>query len=544
MATREEIYAAIVKADKAGDGEGVRALGAYLQTMPASAPKPPSDNSAARGFALGVAKPLDNLTSAAMQIPGVAALDRLGTRMGIPGAEGLVAANDAARANNSRTGYQALGNIVGAAPTMALPGGAAVQGMAGGALLSNAKDPLGVAKDTALGAVAGFGGDKLLRGAAGVIAPQFSKGMRALADADIPVTIGQLARDGGSAIGKAIGGVEDALTSVPFIGDMVNSARDRGTLAFNASVLNRSLGAIGEKLPKGLQAGRDAVKYVGDTFSAEYDKLVPNLSVTFDDAFRAQVDKSAGALRTLPQAMQKQFTQIVRSIFENRAAGGSMAGQALKDAQSRLREELRAFSATQGRDAQIVARTLDDLDGAFTDLIERANPQYAEKLKGLNAGYATLVQAEKAAGSVGAAKNNGMFTPAQFSNAVSALNSSARKRAVARGTALNQDLSDAAIETLPSQTPDSGTARRAMVGLMAGGGVSAGVGVLANPYAAIPLAAAASVYTKTGQKLIKEFVKPRGAGANATATTLRNLAPFAGRGAALGVPPLLARGDN
>ena len=38
MTTREEIYAAIRNADKAGDSDSVRALGAYLQTMPAEAP--------------------------------------------------------------------------------------------------------------------------------------------------------------------------------------------------------------------------------------------------------------------------------------------------------------------------------------------------------------------------------------------------------------------------------------------------------------------------------------------------------------------------
>lgn len=43
MATREEIHQAILNADKAGDGDAVRTLGAYLQTMDAApAPKPRS----------------------------------------------------------------------------------------------------------------------------------------------------------------------------------------------------------------------------------------------------------------------------------------------------------------------------------------------------------------------------------------------------------------------------------------------------------------------------------------------------------------------
>lgn len=42
MATREEIYDAIRNADKAGDSEAVRKLGAYLQTMPSAQPAAPT----------------------------------------------------------------------------------------------------------------------------------------------------------------------------------------------------------------------------------------------------------------------------------------------------------------------------------------------------------------------------------------------------------------------------------------------------------------------------------------------------------------------
>lgn len=43
MATREEIYEAIRNADKAGDTESVRKLGAYLQSMPAAGARPAAD---------------------------------------------------------------------------------------------------------------------------------------------------------------------------------------------------------------------------------------------------------------------------------------------------------------------------------------------------------------------------------------------------------------------------------------------------------------------------------------------------------------------
>lgn len=65
MTTREDIYEAIRKADKAGDAESVRKLGAYLQTMPADEPPQPvkaagnplidAPNAIATGFQRGLA---------------------------------------------------------------------------------------------------------------------------------------------------------------------------------------------------------------------------------------------------------------------------------------------------------------------------------------------------------------------------------------------------------------------------------------------------------------------------------------------------------
>jgi hypothetical protein len=66
MATREDIYAAIRNADKAGDTESVRKLGAYLQTMDDPA-APAPEGSRARA-----AKQSDGLLTKAVEniIPG------------------------------------------------------------------------------------------------------------------------------------------------------------------------------------------------------------------------------------------------------------------------------------------------------------------------------------------------------------------------------------------------------------------------------------------------------------------------------------------
>jgi len=59
MATREEVYQAILQADQAGDGESVRTLGAYLQTMSSGFQPPPPEQQGA--FSSGISSYLPQL---------------------------------------------------------------------------------------------------------------------------------------------------------------------------------------------------------------------------------------------------------------------------------------------------------------------------------------------------------------------------------------------------------------------------------------------------------------------------------------------------
>ena len=182
---------------------------------PAAAPAAPTDNSAVNGLSLGLAKPVDNLTSATMSIPGVSAIDKFGTSLGFPSASAAVASNDAARANNSRTGYQTLGKIIGTAPTLAIPGagvaGMAAQGAAGGLLTSdatNAKDAVGDGLWGALGGVAGGG---LLKGAGAMLTPKIAPVISYLDGLGIPTTVGQKLGAAGGWLGNTAKAIEDKL---------------------------------------------------------------------------------------------------------------------------------------------------------------------------------------------------------------------------------------------------------------------------------------------------------------------------------------------
>lgn len=138
---------------------GDRRSGLGIADLIRGGPQKPTDNSRVRGFVAGALKPLDNLTTWAMHTPPMQAIDKLGVAIGLPSAAQATAGNESARRNNSRTGYQLLGNIAGTLPTAYIPGGVLAQGAVSGALLSDKPNDLRqVAKDATIGAVAGKAG--------------------------------------------------------------------------------------------------------------------------------------------------------------------------------------------------------------------------------------------------------------------------------------------------------------------------------------------------------------------------------------------------
>lgn len=473
----------------------------------------PQDNSKARGFLGGVLKPFDNATMALRQIPGVgAASDAVADFTGMPRDTAVVQGNQAARKANTRKNYQTLGNIVGTLPTLVLPGGAAVQGAASGALTSDAATPEGVAIDTTLGGLAGKAGQMVFNGASALAKPVVSKAGKALYDAGVPQTIGQIMSGGKSFGAHMISKGEEALTSVPLLGDMIGAARNRGTEGFNIALGNRVLGNIGEKLPATAQAGQDMVDFVGKRLSAKYTALVPKLVGQFDSGFASDLAKAKASTATLPPATQRQFASIVKDVFGNRANGQQISGQALKDAESRLTFLTKKYTKSLDPDQSIMGSALDQVRQSLRSMVARNNPQHAAELQALNKGWAQLGQMRSAANAAG--NSTGIITPAQA-------------LAAARKNGFPDQFVKDAKTILPNNTPDSGTARRGAMTLaaLAGGGGAGAVTV--SPFAAIP-AAGSLLYTKGGQTLLNKLAfAPRAKAVQQTGVALRKLGTVA-----------------
>jgi hypothetical protein len=270
--------------------------------------------------------------------------------------------------------------------------------------------------------------------------------------------------------GQMRGGVprsaEEAATSLPFVGNAISDRRREGIETFNRAVANRVLAPVGEKLPDNVRPGSEAVKYAGDLISKGYEDAIPGRAVRLDPAFAedvagafdATIDMTAGGRERLDDII---FQRITSRLPEN----GVIDGRRYKIIQSDLDRSVERFSKSLDSDDQAMAEALKGIQSALEGAAKRQDPDFADKIQALDRSWAELSRMEVAAG-----KDNqleGVFTPAQYGQAIRAADSRVRKRGVARGEALSQDLAQAALKVLPSKTPNSGTMDRAGWGLAA-----------------------------------------------------------------------------
>lgn len=421
-----------------------------------------------RGFAEGAANVVDHAADWAVSGLNAAGgligggqwgtdLMNVGQSIGLSGENNL-----AASVMPGRPGLETLrgigrfgGETVGTLPLGLLRGGAVAQGLAGGALLSDSHDALGVGMDAATGAAGAFGVHALLRGASAVAEPMVDDGLKTLIASGVRVTPGQYGRSTGTRFGERLARTEDRAVSTPFVGDRIVADRNQSLDDFARATINRAVAPIGTKLPDSVRAGRAAVKWAGDKLSAAYNALLPNLRVSGDDQFLGELGLIHADAQTLAPARVTQFNSILSDLGRFWQNGEVLSGEALKQIDKRLSDRIRRFSSSPDADQQDLGDALQSVRDSLHDLAGRQNPQYADDLKAYNTGWKGLVQVERAS-----ANSKASVTPAGYSQAVKQSSDTVRRRGYARGEALNQDLADAASDILPSEIADSGTAGR------------------------------------------------------------------------------------
>lgn len=431
------------------------------------------------------------------------------------------------------------GNMLATAPIAAVLPGAT--GMAGGtamgALYGGISQPVTAGdyasekmKQMALGAATGGGTSALIGGAARAISPRVSADVRTLIDNGITPTPGQI-------LGGGFKRAEEAATSVPVLGDMIKNAQRRAIGDMNTAAVNRALSPIGDTLPDGL-TGRKAIEYASQKLSDAYDSVLNKIGAVRPDQQFSQDIQSLGALTQNLQDGGAQFQRVVNNEILGRIdQNGVMTSDGLKAAESNLGGLARGYMKSPDYDLRQTGAAIQEAQATIRNMLQRVAPAGADELQKINQGYANFLRPERASVSLGA--ESGVFTPAQFQNAVKALDQSRNKLAFSKGNALMQDLSEPAKNVLGNSLPDSGTPfRHAIQALIAG---AAGHSILPAGADAMMLPAAAGVgamsmpYTILGQRMAAQALTQRPAWAPKAAGLLNSSSPYA---VPVGVPVL------
>jgi len=368
-----------------------------------------------------------------------------------------------------------------------------------------------------VGALGGAGGTAIGRGVANVVAPKLNEAAQKLIGEGVNLTPGQM-------MGGALRKIEDKLTSVPLLGELIDYSRTKGIEEFNKAAYKRALEPIAGKVPS--ETGRAGVEAVKNQISSAYNTLLPKMTFVPDQPLFDSLTKLPKTVVGLPKAEGKMVADNVKEIIQKYTPeNGLISGNSFKAIEEDIGKLASAYSGARGTDA-FVGDAYKQALGQVRQGLARSNPQYAEELGNINTAFANYARLRKA-GSM--ANTQEMITPSQLAAAVKASDESAGKGATATGKALMQDLSDAGVQVLPSKIPDSGTAgRSALVSALLGAGG-------AGSYQAFPTVTAlgagiagtaAAPYLPGVRNLVTTAVGKRPESAKKLADAIREIAPY------------------
>lgn len=399
------------------------------------------------------------------------------------------------------------GEAVATSPLLAARGGAFVQGALGGALLSDNDTAAGVGLDALIAGGASGAGQLALRGAAGIASPQVSNDVRTLIQAGVAPTSGQVAGSAAAGVRSAGRGqlkrFEDVAASVPIAGAAVRNAQSRATESLNRATVNRTLGAIGERLPDDVPLGHEAVAYAGNQLSAAYNDVLPRLSGQLDQTFQSRVNAIRQRANLPPEYanMLDQAQQELGNAFTRAGPNGQFSGRTLRDASERLSDLATGWRASDDPYVRIVGDATEQYRQQLHALARRQNPADADRLRDIDRGYASLVRIERAARGT----NDGLYTARQYDAAVRGADRSTRRRQSARGLALDQDLSGAASRVMGDTAAQGGSkdvnslVALGLLGSRALGGDPLALGGIAA------VGAGSGAYSQAGQNLLRSI---------------------------------------
>lgn len=478
---------------------------------------------------------------------GAGALTQGFTRaMGVPDVQPIIskAVNSVTPAPQGalQQGVQAVGSQVANPLNYVLPSGGVVRSAIGGALGAGMQPtpqgttPQQVAQSMLIGGATGGvmgGAGSALQGA--TIRPA----AQALMNAKIGLTPGQ-------ALGGMANSIEQKATSLPVVGELIGGARAAGVKDMNTALGNQVLAPIGATVDKDLPT-RQLVDQVGSKISAEYDRILPQLTFRTDPQLAQDMAPVMQRVQGLPPDAQNAFMSSWQRNFQSQMTPrGTMTGTQFKDADSAFGLEARNFSQSQDAYQRNLGSAMVDAQTALRNSLQRTNPN-APTLGPVNQAWRNYTVLRNA----GARVNNpeSPIQPGQLQAAVKAGagGGPAGRGQFATGNANMQGLADNSMAVLGGTVPDSGTAGRGA--MMAVPAALYGLGHMALNGHPVPAAATAiglglgagSYGTQAGRNAMIALLARRPGLLQGTGAAAGSLAPAAGAGAAAaspGVPSL------
>jgi len=363
-------------------------------------------------------------------------------------------------------------------------------------------DPLSGAALAGVGTMGGQAVGKTLGAITGGV--KLSPAVEYLKSRNIPLTTGQ-------ALGGVVKQAEDAATSIPVIGDMINARRLEGLQGLNRAAFDDTGAPIGFTPPS---IGKQGARETGDAVSAAYDDATAGVYAPFDDPLLDDLESVTQRAGNLPKDRRRDLASVMDARIQPLADAGGMTGnqyqqaiRALKQTRNKPPSRFEGFEQDY-KDA--VTGTMGALEGSVRRSGGQRTISGLDSANASNRHFKTILDAQKRAKGGSASGENYTFTPSQLQAAGHATQNKFP------GPRPFEDLADYGQEVLPNRIPDSGTGRRMMMGALGAtalGGAQASDAYLetdiVNPYSGALATLALLGGTRGGQAFINKAITQR-----------------------------------
>ena len=326
----------------------------------------------------------------------------------------------------------------------------------------------------------------------------------------VPLTPGQAVGESGL-LGRGLKRLEEGVADNVFlIGDAVRGALDRAQRGFNRAAVTEALAPINAKIPKGLQ-GKRLVAYGQRLLSASYDKTLGKMRV---DNSSDLLDELIKITKVADSDVRKYVDEAAfRNIISQVGKDGAISGKSLKQAQTRLRKDIRRLIVDGSEEAARKADALEDMRSVLNAAISKENPKLAPQLNNIDKAYGQFEIVRNAELRRKAGENAEGFLPGDLLQAVAKGDPTKRQSQFSAGEARMQRFAQNAQDVIGNTTANSGTSARQQAARIVTGNagvlgagqvdpVTAGMGLMAPlAYSSIGVPVARTAVANTGRAM-------------------------------------------